>query len=236
MGMIMSIAGIGLQLAAMQKQEEAAKLQAQTQVESAAYQGQIAVNNAAMAQQNQAWTLAEGDVAASEASMKGAAEIATMKAAAGGRGFNVNVGSFPTARTAADWMNNANIRIMTSDTARKAYAYDVARESWQREAAQKALEGGYAVIAGQEGVQMAEISGLAGVASSLGSMFSTFGGGGGGGAGGLGGGMFGGSPNMGTEGTSSFPAAAGAPTTTGGDTTGSLGDVATIPQVGGFPG
>jgi hypothetical protein len=96
---------------------------------SAAYQAQVARNNAIIAGQNATFAVAAGEQQASNTSMKGGAQIGTIKANQGASGVDVNTGSNVNVVNSQREVNRLNTATVMSNAERQAYGYRVAAVS-----------------------------------------------------------------------------------------------------------
>lgn len=93
---------------------------------NANYQAQVANNNAVIARQNAQWETQAGDVRATNQGLKTRAQVGAIKVAQAASGVDVNTGSAAQVSNAADELGMLDALTIRSDTARKAYGYEVA--------------------------------------------------------------------------------------------------------------
>lgn len=101
----------------------------QAQSANAAYQAQVARNNAIIAGENETWTSASGAAQEAAEGMKTRAAVGRIKANQGANNIDVNTGSSVAVQTAAQKMGDLDAMTIRSNTARSAYGYAVAAES-----------------------------------------------------------------------------------------------------------
>jgi hypothetical protein len=115
---VAGIAGAGLNALGAYNSNEAAS-------QSAAYQAQVARNNAVIAGENVGWTAASGAAKEAALGMKTAAAVGKMKATQGASGVDVNTGSSANVRASAAEFGALDQMTSRSNTAREAYGYEV---------------------------------------------------------------------------------------------------------------
>jgi hypothetical protein len=148
---------------------------------NAAYQAQVAQNNAAIARQNAGLETQTGEIQAANQGMKTRAMIGKTMAEQGASGVDVNSGSPVAVRSAEAKLGMLDALTIRANAARKAYGYQVA-------ATGDVAEGQLLETESQQAAAAAPISALGsflGGVSTAGSRFAMMGGslGGGGGAG-----------------------------------------------------
>ena len=130
----------------------------EAQSANAAYQAQVARNNAEIAKQNAAYTMESGQAQAAAQGMKARAAVGSLVAAQGANNVDVNTGSPADVRVGSKELANLDTKTIISNAARQAYGYQVAATSDTAEAG----------LLTQESSQAAE----GGEISSLGSFLS----------------------------------------------------------------
>jgi hypothetical protein len=96
---------------------------------NAAYQAQVAANNAKIAQQNAGMDIQSGEIQAANQGLKTRAAVGTIKAQEAAQGVDVNTGSFPQVRAAASELGMLDALTLRSDAAKAAYGQEVAATS-----------------------------------------------------------------------------------------------------------
>lgn len=99
--------------------------QMEAQANNAAYQAQVARNNATIALTNAGMETQSGEIAAVNQGMKTRAAVGATKAAQGASGISVNSGSFPQVRAAEAELGMLDAMTIRSNAAKKAYASEV---------------------------------------------------------------------------------------------------------------
>ena len=94
----------------------------QSQSANAAYQAQVAANNAKIAQQNQGMDIASGEVAAGNYGLKTRAAVGTTKAQQGASGVDVNSGSSVNVRSGESELGMLDALTIRSNASKKGYA------------------------------------------------------------------------------------------------------------------
>src|SRR5215475_9180774 len=118
----MAVAGLaGTAISAM-----GVRNQAEANAQAAAYQAQVAQNNAMIERQNEAWAGQAGAAKEAIQGMKNRAEVGTIKAKQGAAGIDVNTGSAAQVTTAAKELGVLDTATTRSNSAREAYGYAVA--------------------------------------------------------------------------------------------------------------
>jgi|SRR5579862_345191 len=168
MGLSTALLGLGLAGAGVSAFGQYESGQATSQM--AAYQAQVAQNNAAIAQQNAAWEAGAGESQVAAEGMKTAAKVASTKAAQGASGVDVNTGSTAAVRTAETELGALDAMTIRSNTAKKTYGYEVASGSDIAQAGLLTQEGSQATTAGDIGAMGTLLSG----ASSVGSKYANW--------------------------------------------------------------
>lgn len=145
----------------------------QAQSQAAAYQAQVAQNNAIIAQQNATHALEAGQSNSEQKSLQGAAEIGAIKAAQAGAGVDVNSGSALDVQSSQRDLNKLATLNTENQAQLAAYGYRAQATSYQAQSgldtleSQDAADSSYFKLAG----------GLLGGASSLGGAFGSTSGG-----------------------------------------------------------
>lgn len=125
--LVSGIAGAGISAAGAYGSMEASS-------KNAAYQAQVASNNATIAMKNAAMDTQSGEIAAANQGMKTRAAIGTTLAQQGASGVSVNSGSAPKVRAAESELGMMDALTIRSNAAKKAYADTVAATSDTAEA------------------------------------------------------------------------------------------------------
>jgi hypothetical protein len=98
---------------------------AQANAASAAYQSQVAKNNALIANQNAAWAAQAGSAKEAAQGMKNAAAVGSLKAKQAASGIDVNSGSSANVAAAASELGELDLMTTRSNAARDVYGYEV---------------------------------------------------------------------------------------------------------------
>jgi hypothetical protein len=113
------LAGAGLSAAGSYGSMEASS-------RNAAYQAQVAANNATIAMKNAAMDTQSGEIAAGNQGLKTRAAVGKTLAQQGASGIDVNTGSAPKVRAAESELGMMDALTIRSNAAKKAYADTVA--------------------------------------------------------------------------------------------------------------
>ena len=127
MGLPALFAGLGLAGTAISA--GGAYAQGEAASANAAYQAQVAANNAAIAQRNARMDIQSGEVQATNAELKTRAQVGQEKATQGAAGIDVNTGSAPNVRTATEQLGALNAMTIRSNAAKAAYGQEVSATS-----------------------------------------------------------------------------------------------------------
>jgi hypothetical protein len=103
----------------------------EAQSADAAYQSQVAANNAKIAKQNAQFETEAGEITASNYGLKTRAAVGSMKAAQAASGVDVNSGSFVEERGAAAELGMLDAMTIRSNAAKKTYGEQVAETSFK---------------------------------------------------------------------------------------------------------
>lgn len=131
---------------------------------AAAYQAQVAQNNAKIADQNAQYTIAAGQVKAATQSLKGAAAGGKLKAAQAAGGVDVNSGSAVDVQQSQREQEKLDTETVMSNAELQAYGYRTASTSFTAEAGLDEMKADQAKTAGEIGAAGSLLSN----ASSLG--------------------------------------------------------------------
>lgn len=101
----------------------------ESQSANAAFQAQVAANNAKIATQNFNLEIESGEQTAINQEMELRSKVATEKAGQAASGVDVNSGSFAAARAGTAETGTLDVMTNRSNTERKAYGYEVAATS-----------------------------------------------------------------------------------------------------------
>lgn len=138
--------------------------------EAAAYQSQVAANNAKIAQQDATLDIQAGETAAVNRGLKTRAMVGQEKAAQGASGIDVNSGSAADVRAGTEELGMLDALTIRSDAAKRAYAKEV-------EATSDTAQSQLAKAESDQDVTAGWISGagtLLSSASSVGSSWSKY--------------------------------------------------------------
>jgi hypothetical protein len=152
----------------------------QAQSANAAYQAQVAKNNQTIANQNANYTIQAGQAEATQASLKGRAQSASIKAAQAANGIDVNSGSAEDVQETQRETNTLNTSTVMQNAALRAYGYRTQATNFGAQSGLDTAESDQASAGGD----LSALSSLVGGASSVGFKFGGTGTGNGGGTGG----------------------------------------------------
>ncbi len=105
----------------------------EAQSANAAYQAQIAKNNATIAGRNANMDLQAGETAAVNRGLKTRAQVGAQLAGEGASGVDVNSGSFVKARAGTSEMGMLDALTIRSNTAKKVYADETQQSNYEAE-------------------------------------------------------------------------------------------------------
>lgn len=142
----------------------------QAAAEANKYQGQIALNNAAIAKRNASTVGEEGEIGAGTQGLKNRATIGSITANQGANGIDVNSGSAPDVRKSADLIGQMDAMTIRSNAAREAYGYQTQASNFKSEAGLKASEATDALDSSYLNAGSSLLTG----ASSLGKQFASW--------------------------------------------------------------
>jgi hypothetical protein len=142
----------------------------QAQSANAAYQAQVAQNNAKIAAMNETLEIQSGEQAAAIGALKTRAAVGNIKAAQAGAGIDVNRGSAVDVRAGATEVGALDALTIRSNYARKAYGYATAATSDIAQAGLFTAESEQAAAAGPLAATGSLLSGI----STAGSKFAQF--------------------------------------------------------------
>ncbi len=130
---------------------------------NAAYQAQIARNNATIAERNANMDLQSGETAAVNRGLKLRAQAGAQLAAQGASGVDVNTGSAVNARKATAELGTLDVATIRSDTAKKVYADETQASNYQ-------AQSGLLQQQSEEADDMAPVAALSSALSSASSL------------------------------------------------------------------
>jgi hypothetical protein len=137
---------------------------------AAAYQAQVAANNANIARQNASMESAAGETAVTTKGLQTRAAIGKEKAYAGTSGVDVNTGSTASVRGATEEMGMLDALTLRSNAAKKAWASEVTATSDTAQSQLDTMQSEQAKTAGDIGAAGSLLSG----ASTVGSNYIKF--------------------------------------------------------------
>jgi hypothetical protein len=158
-----AIAGAGISAAGSYSSMEA-------QGSNAAYQAQVAANNAKQAMINAGMETQAGEIEAGNQGLKTRAAVGMTKARQGASGVDVNTGSAPKVRAAESELGMLDALTIRSNAAKKAYGYEVAATS-------DTAESGLLTMESEEAKSAAAVAALVsflGSASSAGGSYAKY--------------------------------------------------------------
>lgn len=136
----------------------------QAQSANANYQAQVAANNQKTANQNAEYTIEAGQSEAAQASLKGRAQSASIRAAEAANGVDVNSGSAEDVQETQRETNNLNTSTVMNNAALRAYGYRTQATGFGAQSGLDTAEAGQASTGGD----LSALSSLVGGASSVG--------------------------------------------------------------------
>lgn len=139
----------------------------QAQSANAAYQAQVAKNNQTTANQNAQYTIQAGEAEAAQASLKGRAQSASIKAAQAANGVDVNSGSAEDVQETQRETNTLNTSTVMNNAALRAYGYRTQATNFDAQSTLDTAEASQASTAGDLSAAGSLLSG----ASSIGTKF-----------------------------------------------------------------
>lgn len=160
---IIGIAGAGISAASKLEQGQAG-------AEAAAYQAQVADNNAQIAKQNALTDIQAGETAAVNYGLKTKATVGAQKAGQGAGGVDVNTGSAVGVRAGTEEMGLLDALTIRSNSAKEAYAQQVKATSDTAQSQLDTMTGQQSTEAGELGAAGSLLSG----ASTVGGKFAGF--------------------------------------------------------------
>lgn len=136
--------------------------------EKAAYQAQVARNNAIIADRNAQWATETGAAEGSAQGMKTRAGAGRLKAAQGSGGVDVNTGSSAAVQASFAALGELDQLTIRSNTARKVYGFNVEKQS--QESAAKLYD--WESDSAEEGAVLSAMGSLLSSASSVGGRYA----------------------------------------------------------------
>lgn len=115
---------------------------------AAAYQAEVAANNAKIAQQNATWDIQAGEVAADNQGLRTRGAVGAEKAGQGAAGVSVNSGTAPDVRAATEALGMQDAMTIRSNAARAAYGAEVQATSDTAQSQLDTMQSRQAGIAG----------------------------------------------------------------------------------------
>jgi hypothetical protein len=128
-----------------------------------AYQQSVALMNKQIADQNESYALASGEVEAQQSGMRTRAEIGQTKATQGASNLDVNTGSNLRVREGEAEIGAENQALIRSNAARTAYGFAVEGAQDTAQGQVYGMAGANAIEAGQIGAFTSLLGGAAGV-------------------------------------------------------------------------
>jgi hypothetical protein len=150
--------------------------QGQAQSAAAAYQAQVAQNNANIAKQNASFESAAGETSSVNKGLATRATVGKEKAYAGASGVDVNTGSTATVRGGTEEMGLLDQLTIRSNAAKKAWADEVQATSDIAQSQLDTFESKTAVTAGDIGAAGSLLSGASTVGGNYLKWQNQFGG------------------------------------------------------------
>ncbi len=134
---------------------------------AAAYQAQVAANNAKIAMQNATWESQAGETASVNKGLQTRAAVGNEKAYGAASGIDVNTGSAPAVRAGTEEMGLLDQLTIRSNAAKKAYGEEVTATSDIAQSQLDTMQSKQASIAGDIGAAGSLLSG----ASTVGGQY-----------------------------------------------------------------
>lgn len=131
----------------------------QANAAAAAYQAQVAANNANIARQNASFESAAGEAASVNKGLQTRATVGKEKAYGGASGIDVNSGSAPKVRAGTEEMGLLDQLTIRSNAAKQAWAQNVQATSDEAQSQLLQFEGKQAATAGDIGAAGSLLSG-----------------------------------------------------------------------------
>jgi hypothetical protein len=174
-----AVAGIGSTILGGMNQKQgfdtqaaAAAYQGKAQSDLYNYQAAVALLNKQIASQEADYARKAGEVQAQESDMATRARIGTAKAVQGASGLDVGGSTAQAVRSSIGEVGAENTAIVRANAARTAYGYEVTAASAEAQAGLDKMAATNSLIAGQYGVQAANIGGQGAILSTAGSVAS----------------------------------------------------------------
>lgn len=133
---------------------------------NAAYQAQVAANNATIAQRNARTDIQSGETAATNQGLKTRAAVGTEKADQGASGIDVNSGSAADVQAGTKEIGYLDALTIRSDAAKRAYGQQVTATSETAQSGLETAEAGQASTAGDIGAAGTLLSGVSTVGAN----------------------------------------------------------------------
>jgi hypothetical protein len=164
---VMMGASLGLQLLGGMNQADAARQKADTDAAAYRYRAQVAENNAKISEENARLETAAGEANTEQALLRGRARVGQIKAAQAASGVEINSGSSATISEAASELAMLDAMTIRSNSARKAYGYQVEATSQRANAQLGEASARNAQIAGDYAVTGSLLGTAAGMFGKL---------------------------------------------------------------------
>ena len=161
--LISGLAGAGISAAGSYGSMEATS-------RNAAYQAQVAANNAKVAVENAGMATQAGEVAATNRGLKTRAQVGQTLARQGASGVDVNSGSAPKVRAAQSEVGMLDALTIRSNAAKQAYGYETQATNFTAEGGLESMEAAEA----SEAAPVAAFGQFLGGASSVGGQFAKY--------------------------------------------------------------
>jgi Tfp pilus assembly protein FimV len=161
----LAIVGIGASLVGGVVSAYGAEAKGQADQAMYNYQAGVAKLKAQIAQQNAEYAVRSGGSAAYQSGLKTGETVGVQKAAQGASGVDVNTGSTKAVRDTTTQLGEYDQQLIRENYAKKAYGYEVERET-------KTAEAGADVVAGEQAKKAGDINAFASILGSVGSVAS----------------------------------------------------------------
>lgn len=146
--MTLAVAALALGAIGTGVQAYGAMSSAEAASANAAYQSQVAANNAKIAKQNANWTMQAGEQQSTTEGMKTRSEVGAIKSAQAANGIDVNSGSAVDVRSSSSELGELNALTLKSNASRQAYGYETQSSDYTAQSQLDASQSSQALDAG----------------------------------------------------------------------------------------
>lgn len=169
-GLAAGLGGAVLGLFGASTSADAAAQQYQASSANAAYQAQVANNNATIAGKNANMDLQAGETAVANRGMKTRSQVGTTMAGQSGSGVDVNSGSFVNARAGESAIGALDALTIRSNTAKQVYADETQQSNFEAESGLETQESQQATAAAPVAYDAAMLTGTGSALSQASSV------------------------------------------------------------------